>query len=68
MQYRKVSITNTYTGKTKWRIQWRMPLFGWWFYHDNDWCCTSWDTEAEAEKYLNELLESKAKVIVKVHE
>ncbi len=66
MQRRIVKITNTYDGTEKWRIQWKFPFFNWWLFHDDDWCCTTWNSHADCEKYLMHLEKNEAKEIIKV--
>lgn len=66
MPRRIVKVINTYDGSEKWRIQWRVPLFGWWWYEENDWGSNVFDTYAECEKELMQREKNSAKEIVKV--
>lgn len=66
MPRRIVKVINTYDGSEKWRIQWRVPLFGWWWYEETDWGINVFDTYAECEKELMQREKNSAKEIVKV--
>ena len=68
MQRRIVKITNTYDGTSLWGIQWRVPLFGWWwFYHDAYYGGRlMWESYESCEQSLMSMEKYTAKEIVKV--
>jgi hypothetical protein len=64
MSRRIVKITNTYDGSEKWKIQWRVPLFGWWWFeHDYPY---EFNSIVECEKEIMKREKAEAKEIVKV--
>lgn len=68
MQRRIVKITNTYDGTDTWCIQWRMPLFGWWFFYEDLYYGgkTKWSSYNSCEEFLMSIEKSEASEIVKV--
>jgi hypothetical protein len=68
MQHRIVKITNTYDGTEKWGIQWRVPLFGWWWFCQDAYYGgkLTWDSYKSCEETLMSWEKSDAKEIIKV--
>ena len=68
MQRRIVKITNTYDGTVEWGIQWRLPLFGWWFFYDDAYYGgkLTWSSYESCERSLMDWEKSEAKKVIKV--